>query len=150
MPAAGRNQVAYDDIGYDGITMKIDNSTIVYDETKVGGSAGVGLAVTWSADDTVALAADGDALVGKLILVHDDNFCTVAFRGFVSLPAGTGATVTRGRLCVGALLVAAKGYIRQATASTAFVTAEYAEQARARGRIWATADLTNVWVDFGA
>lgn len=103
-----------------GITYKIDNSTITYDVTKTGGSAAVGKAVTFSADDTVALCADADVVVGKLAQVNADNTCTVIDQGVVALPAGNGATVTAGAKIVGALGAAsAKGYIRNSAASTA-------------------------------
>jgi len=117
MPGTGRKQNDYTDINYDAITMKIDNVTIVYDVTQVRGasSAAIGKAVGWAAAaDTVQLCADGDAICGVLLEVFADGFCTVQHRGFAPLPAGTSATVTPGLPAVGALLSAAKGYIRQA------------------------------------
>lgn len=155
MPAAGRNQVAYDDIGYDGITQFIDNVTITYSGpplgTAVRGSAQVGLAVTWSqtTNDTVALTQDGDSVMGRLAEVFDDQFCTVAFHGFVQLPAGQGAAITRGRSFVGALgPTSARGYIRQTVSpGAAYTQTEQVEQARGRGRIWTVADANGqVWV----
>lgn len=111
-------------------TYKIDDSTITYDATKAGGSAQVGLAVTFSAADTVALAADGDAIVGKLILVESDNKCNVMTEGTMALPGGASATLTLGTKIVGALgASSAKGYIRSAASGTA------AELIKARGRI---------------
>ena len=62
-----RNSVSLVGIGYEAETFLIDNSTITYSATVANGSASVGLAVTFSAADTVALAADGNAIVGKLI-----------------------------------------------------------------------------------
>lgn len=112
-----------------GITYKIDDSTITYDVTKTGGSAAVGLAVTFSTNDTVALCADADVVVGKLAQVNADKTCTVIDQGFVTLPAGNGATVTAGSKIVGALGAAsAKGYIRNTSASEA--TAVEAQKAR--------------------
>lgn len=136
-----RNQVRFDEIGAERATFIIDNSTIVYDITKAGGSVSVGLAVTLSGNDTVALAADGDRIVGKLILVESDNKATVQTDGYVELPAGNGATVTRGLAIVGALgASSAKGYIRNAAPGTA------AELVRMRGMIQNVADTTAVLV----
>ena len=92
MPS-GRKQVDYTDIDYVAITVKIDNSTIVFDATQAGGAAAtmIGKAVTWSAADTVALCADGDHVLGKLIKVEADNFATVQVAGFTTLPGGASA-----------------------------------------------------------
>lgn len=143
---SGRNQVDFTDILRHDITLKIDNSTIVFDATKAGGAATtmIGMGVTWSANDTVALCADGDYVVGKLIRVHSDNFCTVQIRGFAELPAGDSATVTRGTNIVGALGAAsAKGYIRSAASGTA------AELIKMGGKIVQNAVTTAVVVDLG-
>ena len=111
-------------------TYKIDNSTITFDRDEVGGSAQVGLAVTFSAADTVALAADGDEIVGKLILVESDDKANVQTDGTMTLPGGSGATLTLGTKIVGDLGAAsAKGYIRSAASATA------AELIVCRGRI---------------
>ncbi len=145
MPA-GRNQVDYTDIRYDALTMKIDGVTIVYDATKARGGAAAMLdkAVSLSADDTVQLASDGEAVFGKLIQVESDGFATVQRWGMATLPAGASATVTRGNRVVGALgASSAKGYIRDAAAATA------AELVRARGNIVNIADTTAVVVDLG-
>lgn len=123
------------------LTFKTDNSTITYDATQAGGSAQVGLAVTLSADDTVALAADGDAVVGQLLRVQKDNKATVRTRGCVELPGGASATLTRGATIVGALgPSSARGYIRSAASGTA------AELVKARGQIYRNADPTKVVV----
>ena len=125
-----RTNVSNIGVGGDYRTYKIDDSTITYDATKAGGSAQVGLAVTFSADDTVALTADGDAVIGKLILVEADDKCNVMTDGTMTLPGGDGATLTLGATIVGALGAAnAKGYIRSAASGTA------AELVKARGRI---------------
>ena len=119
-------------IGVGGVyrTYKIDNSTITYSATAAGGSAQVGLAVTFSAADTVALTADADAVVGKLILVESDDKATVMTEGTMTLPGGDSATLTLGATIVGDLgAAAAKGYIRSAASGTA------AELVKARGRI---------------
>ena len=103
-------------------TYSIDNSTITYDKTKAFGSAqaGVNLAVTFSASDTVALCADGDAIVGILEQVEADGKCTVSVAGHLKFKKGNGATVTNGKKIVGALGAAsAKGYIRDVNTATA-------------------------------
>lgn len=143
MPA-GRDQVDYDGIRYDGMTFKIDNSTIVFDATQVNGAAAtmIGKAVTLSADDTVALAADGDAVIGKLLKVEPGNFATVQMYGYAQLPSS--GTITRGTRIVGALGPAsAKGYVRSAASATA------AELAKQRGLVVNIADTAAVWVDLG-
>ena len=123
------------------VTFKIDNSTIIYSATANNGSSQIGLAVTFSADDTVALTADGDAVAGKLIMVSADNKCTVQIEGGMTLPGGASATLTRGSAIVGALGAAsAKGYIRTAASATA------AELIKARGMIFNNADTANVTV----
>ncbi len=141
----GRNQVDYTGIDYDALTVKIDNSTIVYDQTQPGGAAAtmIGKAVTWSADDTVALAADGDYVLGVLERVTDDGFATVQNDGFIKFPAGLAAVVTRGTGIVGATgAAAAKGYVRSVN------TAVAAELGKMNGRVVNTADPTAVVVDF--
>lgn len=145
MPS-GRNQVDYTDIGYRAITVKIDNSTIVFDSTKAGGAAAtmIGKAVTWSAADTVALCADGDHVLGKLLQVTPDNFAVVQVGGFTTLPGGASATLTQGKKIVGALGAAsAKGYIREVATGTA------AELGKQNGSIVNAADTTAVVVNFG-
>jgi len=124
-----RLAVAYEGLDADYATFKIDNSTITYSATAAGGSAVVGRAVTFSTDDTVALVADGEAVIGKLISVESDNYARVQYCGFMTLPAGTGASLTLGKKIVGALLVADKGYIREVATGTA------AELGLARGFI---------------
>jgi len=107
-----RNTVAFDGIGYEAQTFLIDDSTITYSATEANGSAQVGLAVTLSTHATVALAADGEFILGKLIKVESDDKAVVQTGGFMTLPGGTSATLTPGLKIVGDLLVAAKGYIR--------------------------------------
>lgn len=126
-----RATVVLDDVGeVEQYTFMIDNSTITYSATTAGGSASVGLAVTMSAAKTVALTADGDAVVGKLIQVFGDNTCTVQLGDVLVLPGGTGASLTLGKKIVGALGAAnAKGYIREVATATA------AELGKARGMI---------------
>lgn len=102
------------------VTKPYDNDTITYSATADGGSASVGLAVTLTTDDEVALCADAEYVFGKLLAVEADGMCIIE-RGYgVTLPGGTSATLTRGKGIVGDLLVAAKGYIREvATAQAA-------------------------------
>ena len=115
-----RNAVSLVGIGYETETFLIDNSTITYSATVANGSASVGLAVTFSAADTVALAADGNAIVGKLIKVESDNKAVVQTGGYVTLPGGNGASLTRGKKIVGALNASsAAGYIREVATATA-------------------------------
>lgn len=103
----------------DVATFKIDDSTITFDAAQVNGSAAVGKAVTLSSDKTVALAADGEAVIGKLLKVEPDKLASVQYAGYMTLPAGTGASLTLGKKIVGAVLVAAKGYIRETNTATA-------------------------------
>jgi hypothetical protein len=122
-------------------TYLIDNSTITYDADVAGGSAQVGLAVTFSDDNTVQLVADGEAVIGKLILVEPNLVCNVQVGGCMTLPGGTGAALTNGKKIVGDLLVAAEGYIREVATGTA------AELGVARGFISNNADTTAVEVE---
>lgn len=150
-----RNIVGYEETADPtDLTFKIDNSTIVYDGTKANGAATtmIGFAVTFSADDTVALAADGDAVVGKLISVTADNKASVRVLGFVTLPGGASATLTRGKKIVGALGAAsAKGYIRDVVvAGGTYAAAEANEAQKARGLIIDVGTTTAVGVILGA
>jgi len=137
-----RKIVSNDGVDFGSATYQIDASTITYLATATGGSASVGLAVTLSADDTVALAADGDAIEGKLLTVEADGICTVQVDGYCTFPGGSAATLTRGVNIVGALGAAsAKGYIRAAASGTA------AELIKCRGRIINNGVTTAVTVD---
>lgn len=139
--ADARNTVVFVGIGYEAETFLIDNSTITYSATAVGGSAQVGLAVTLSADKTVALTQDGNAVVGKLVSVENDNKAVVQTGGHVTLPGGASATLTRGSRIVGALgASSARGYIRSAAAGTA------AEHVVSRGMILENGTTTAVVV----
>lgn len=136
-----RNAVTLVGIGYEAETFLIDNSTITYDVTKTNGSASVGLAVTFSAADTVKLAADGNAIVGKLIRVEPDNKAVVQTGGYLTLPGGNGASLTRGKKIVGAADASSNpGYIREVATGTA------AELGVARGFITNAATTTAVVV----
>lgn len=123
-------------------TYLIDNSTITFDPDVAGGSDKVGLAVTFSAANTVQTAGDGEAVAGKLILVEANLVCNVQIGGCMTLPGGSGATLTRGKKIVGALGAAsAEGYIREVATATA------AELGVARGFISNAADTTAVEVE---
>lgn len=139
-----RLAVRYGDIKYRAETFKIDNSTITYSATATGGSSQVGLAVTFSADDTVALTADGDFVLGKLIEVTKDNYCVVQTGGICTLPSGASATLTLGEKIVGDLDTAAKGYIRAVATGTA------AELGHARGAIYNNDTTSAVVVNLDA
>lgn len=89
------------------------DATIVYDATKEGGSDQVGLAVSIESDNLVTLVGDGENVLGKLLKVEADGFCSVQHSGFMTLPGGDGATLTAGLKIVGDLGAAnAEGYIR--------------------------------------
>ena len=124
-----RADIEFDGIKAEFVTFAIDDSTITYSATAVGGSAQVGLAVAFSASGTVELAGDGEEIVGKLVSVEKDGFCTVQTAGYMTLPAGTSASLTPGKKIVGDLLVSAEGYIREVATGTA------AELGVARGMI---------------
>jgi hypothetical protein len=139
-----RASVDFVGIGYRAETFKIDNSTITYDATKSGGSTQVGLAVRLSAAATVELVGDGEDVVGKLVQVDKDKFAVVQTKGYLTLPGGSGAALTRGEKIVGDLGAAsAEGYIRAVDTSTA------SELGHARGRIIDAGTTTAVVVDLG-
>jgi hypothetical protein len=137
-----RATVVLDDVGeYEVYTFLIDNSTITYSSSEVNGSASVGLAVKMSAAKTVALAGDGDAVIGKLIQVFADNTATVQVGDVLVLPGGNGASLTLGKKIVGALNASsAAGYIREVATGTA------AELGKARGAILDAGTTTAVKV----
>lgn len=136
-----RKIVKYNGIRYEAQTFKIDGVTITYDENEDNGSAQVKKAVTFSADDTVALTTDGSAVVGELLKVEADGMCSVQTAGYMPLPKGEGAVFTRGKKIVGDLGPAnARGYVREVATATA------AELGVARGMIVNTADTEDVWV----
>jgi hypothetical protein len=99
-------------------TRPIDDDTITYDADEENGSAQVGLAVTINSSEQAALTADATWVAGKLVKVESDGFAVIE-RGFVTLPAGAGASLTNGKAIVGDLDTAAKGYIREVATGTA-------------------------------
>lgn len=114
-----RLNVSIDGVNPVYASFKIDGATITYDATKAGGSTQVGLAVNLSGNGTVQLAGDGETVIGKLIKVESDGVATVQIGGGMTLPGGTGATLTVGTKIMGDLLVAAKGYVQTITADAA-------------------------------
>jgi hypothetical protein len=139
-----RNIINFDEVDVKYRTFKIDNSTITYDATKAYGSAqaGVKLAVTLSPDGTVALAADGDAVIGRLEKVEADLKASVAVGGCLAFKGGNAAPLTRGKKIVGALDPGTnKGFVRDVN------TAVAAELGKARGAIYDLADTNNVIVE---
>lgn len=138
-----RNDVDFTGIGYRAETFKIDNSTITYSATADKGSAQVGLAVTLSADKTVALAGDAEFVLGKLISVDSDLKAEVQTKGYCTLPGGTSATLTLGEKIVGDLSSSDKGYIQAVATGTA------AQLGHARGVIIDNDTTTAVVVDLG-
>jgi hypothetical protein len=136
-----RNAVSFNGINATYETFLIDNSTITYDATKVNGSAQVGLAVALSTHGTVELVGDGEEVVGKLMKVEADNKAVVQTGGYMTLPGGSGATLTPGKKIVGDLgASSAEGYIREVATGTA------AELGVARGMIVDAAVTTAVVV----
>jgi hypothetical protein len=125
------------------LTFKIDNSTVLYDITKAGGSAQVNLAVKLTTDDTIALTTDGSMVLGKLLSVESDLMATVQVEGGMVLPAGNGASLTIGKKVVGAVDAGSLGgYIREVATATA------AELGLERGMIINNDTLTAVKVLF--
>lgn len=138
-----RLAVDYSEIGAENVTYKIDDSTITYDVTKDGGSDQVGLAVTLVAAtaDTIELVGDGEMVLGRLVQVEAHNVATVQVAGYMQLPGGDGATLTRGKAIVGDLGAdSAEGYIREVN------TAQAAELGVCRGFINEPSTTTAVWV----
>lgn len=136
-----RSGVAFEETaGPHDITFIADGTTIVYDGTKANGAATtmIGQAVSLSADNTVQLASDAEAIVGKLLLVESDGKCSVRTKGFVTLPGGAAAALTLGAHVVGALGAAsAKGFVRASVS---------AESPKARGQIWNAGTTTAVGI----
>ncbi len=127
-------------VGAEYATYEIDAVSITYSATVAGGSSQVGLAVTLTDDNTIATAADGEEIEGKLIKVEADGWATVQVGGYMTLPAGTSASLTNGKKIVGDLLVSAEGYIREVNTATA------AELGLCRGRIIDNSTTTAVVV----
>jgi len=138
--------LGFDEIGVLCATFAVKSGgSITYDRTYEGNSPEFGRACAMSAAAEVNLAADAEAVIGKLLKVEKDPtytyVCTVQVAGFMTLPGGTGASLTRGKKIVGALGAAsAKGYIREVATGTA------AELGVARGFIVDASDTAAVVV----
>lgn len=123
------------------VRVAIDDSTITYSATTDGGSAAVGLAVTLSAAGTIELVGDAEPILGKLITVASDGYATVQYGGGMTLPGGSGATLTLGFAIIGDLgASSAEGYIRISDGATA------GEIQGQRGFIWDAGTTTAVEV----
>ncbi len=155
--ADSRFILSYQDILAERVTYRIDPDAaadfkIVYDATRAGGSADAGRAVTISADGgKIKLAADGEFVLGKLLLVEYDGACTVQIGGYCEFARGNAKTATRGKKFVGALDAGGRGgCIRDVDdaqpANEADTTAHLADIAKGRGFIHDAADAAHVWV----
>lgn len=114
-----REAVNHVGIGYVAETYPHDD-TIVYDSTVAGGAAQVGLAVTLESNNSISLVGDGEMVLGKLVKVEPNGFAVVQVGGQMTLPGGSGATLTAGKKIVGDLGAAsAEGYIREVATATA-------------------------------
>jgi hypothetical protein len=128
------------------LTFLIDNSTITFDKTQVGGSAVVGRAVQLVAAGTVALTLDGGRVLGKLIQVETNLVCSVQCMGVVQLPGGD-APPAFGNRIVGATLSGVRGYIRAPAATgAAYAEAAADDQAAAGHRVLDAAVSTAIEV----
>ncbi len=138
--------LSFGEIGMVTATFAVKSGgSITYDRTYEGNSPEFGRAVAMSAASEVDLTADADCVVGKLLKVEKDPtytyVCTVQIAGLMTLPGGSGATLTRGKHIVGDLGAAsAKGYIREVDTSTA------AELGKMRGFIIDASDTAAVVV----
>lgn len=137
-----RNKIKFDGIAPVPVTFIADGITITYDNTQKGGSAVVGRAVRLvpGTPQTVELIGDAEHLLGELMIVEKDLKCTVKIAGVLDLPGGTAATLTPGSKVVGAVLVAAEGYVRSVAAAT------LAEVAVAEGQILDATDTAHVMI----
>jgi len=139
-----RLTTSFNEINIATATFLIDNSTITYSVSQANGSAQVGKAVKLSTNATVALAGDGEHVVGKLMEVFKDNTCTVQVGGFATLPGGTSATLTVGTGIVGDQGGAGgthNGYIQSASGT--------AQALLRNGMIISAASTASVVVNFG-
>lgn len=126
----------------DARTFKIDGVDIVFDATQPLGSAVCGRAVMQNANGSVRLTADGSRVLGKLMKVSDDGYCSVLVGGVTTLPSS--GTIAFGNQVVGALLTAARGYIR------GVVPATLADVAAGGHQVLDASDTANVEVELSA
>jgi len=121
-------------------TYKADASgDIVYDATQPNGTAVAGRAVMLTGNGLIRLTADASPVLGKLLNMEYDGYCSVAVGGVVDLPSS--GTTTVGTKIVGALLTAARGYVRSAVAAT------LADVAASSGLVLDVANTAAVEVD---
>lgn len=142
-----RSSERFRGIGSVQVTFPTDaGTTITYDNTKKGGSAACGLAVTINSSGQVALTQDGNVVIGKLLFVNGDNVATVQIAGAMFLPPGASQTLTPGNGCVGALgASSAKGYIRQPAAlSGSYVQTTQQDISNQRGRVLDTGSVNDI------
>lgn len=133
--------ISHDEIAGVFATFEIDDSTITYDADEEGGSNKVGLAVALTAGYLLETVGDGEEVLGKLVGVEADGAANVQVGGFMTLPGGSGATLTPGKKIVGDLgPSSAEGYIREVATGTA------AELGVARGMIINASDTDEVVV----
>jgi hypothetical protein len=140
-----RKTTSFNEVDAHYSTYAIDNSTITYDGTKANGFGWThaGRSVALSADKTVKLAGDGDRVIGRIDGVESDNFCRVQDDGYMPLPGGSGASLTRGKSIVGAVDGSSNpGFIREAASGTA------AELVKDSGVIVDNSDTAAVIVQF--
>ena len=138
--ASVRNIVAFKEINPTFVTFTY-NADFTYSADANGGSTAVCLAVKMVGDKQVGLSTDAAHVIGRLVRVHDDVFCTVQVSGFCLLPVGSSVTVTAGLKIVGALgASSAKGYVRNVAVAT------LAEVAAASGRIVDTSSAANTLI----
>lgn len=78
-----RNTTDYKGVGYRGQTFKIDGTSIVFDQTKVGGSVSAGklVGLSGTSASTVALSSATVEAWGVLMSVKHDSGCTVQHLG---------------------------------------------------------------------
>ena len=130
------------------LTFKIDGSDIVFDATAQHGSAvaGIGRAVSMSANGTVRLTGAGEAVVGELLSVEPGGVCSVRVEGVCQLRKGDGA-VSFGTRIVGDVLSTVRGYIRSAGApGAAYAEAAADDSSVSRGMVLDASDAANVEV----
>ena len=102
--------------GSQALTYKIDNSTITYSASELGGSdvARKDNSVSMHADDTVKIGANNDTLVGFLNDVYPDNTCSVTVTGFDLQANKAGSAVGLGNN----LVCAGNGEVKNAGTAT--------------------------------
>lgn len=122
------------------LSYKIDGTDIVYEAAPItNGSSKAGLAVMLSGNGIVRLTADGARVLGRLLKVDDDGWCSVQVGGVVQLPSS--GTITVNTQIVGALLSAARGYVRSE------VLATLADVANAAHNVLDVSDVNNIEID---